>query len=193
MVPFRMGGSREMKLDARQFLTVVRGNRRMVRVAPEGTGYRIDSDGESWRVEWLENDSGEVCLLIDGVPRETVVQTDGKGSYRVSLASGEITVEVAHGLAGRIARAAATGPQNGPLEVRSPMHGLVVQVPVRAGDLVQADTPLVVLEAMKMQNAITSPGPSVVRRVLVSPGQTVEGEALLVVLERRGDAEEAAR
>jgi len=49
---------------------------------------------------------------------------------------------------------------------------------------VAAGTPLIVLEAMKMQNALSSPAAGIVRSVRVTPGQTVDGEALLVVIER---------
>ena len=37
------------------------------------------------------------------------------------------------------------------------MHGTVVAVHAREGEFVEADAPLVVLEAMKMQNAISAP------------------------------------
>jgi acetyl/propionyl-CoA carboxylase alpha subunit len=37
---------------------------------------------------------------------------------------------------------------------------------------------------MKMQNALSSPAAGIVRSVRVTPGQTVDGEALLVVIER---------
>jgi hypothetical protein len=47
-----------------------------------------------------------------------------------------------------------------------------------------------VLEAMKMQNALASPAAGIVRSVRVAPGQAVDAEALLVVLERLDVPEE---
>jgi pyruvate/2-oxoglutarate dehydrogenase complex dihydrolipoamide acyltransferase (E2) component len=64
------------------------------------------------------------------------------------------------------------------------MPGVVVAVQAREGEAVAREAPLVVLEAMKMQNALTSPIDGIVRRVHVKPGQTVDGEAILVILER---------
>ena len=55
------------------------------------------------------------------------------------------------------------------------MHGLVVAVQVKEGDEVEEETPLVVLEAMKMQNALTSPAAGTVREVRARTGETVEG------------------
>jgi biotin carboxyl carrier protein len=64
------------------------------------------------------------------------------------------------------------------------MHGTIVAVQIQEGEDVEEEAPLVVLEAMKMQNALTSPIRGRVSRVLVRAGETVEGDALLMVLER---------
>jgi 3-methylcrotonyl-CoA carboxylase alpha subunit len=63
------------------------------------------------------------------------------------------------------------------------MPGVVVAVAVRAGDVVAAGQPLVVLEAMKMQNPVRAPRGGRVARVLVAAGAQVEGGAALVELE----------
>lgn len=66
--------------------------------------------------------------------------------------------------------------------VTAPMPGRVVEVHVRPGDEVQAGTPLIVIEAMKMQNALFSPGPGRVERVLASVGATIDRGAILLEL-----------
>ncbi|WP_344887138.1 5-oxoprolinase/urea amidolyase family protein [Nonomuraea antimicrobica] len=58
----------------------------------------------------------------------------------------------------------------------------VWQVAVTAGERVQAGDRLVVLEAMKMESAVTSPVTGVVERVLVRPGDQVEAGTVLVVV-----------
>ncbi len=72
---------------------------------------------------------------------------------------------------------------HGPVEVRPPMPGRIVKVAVRAGDRVARHGPLVVLEAMKMQNEIPAPVSGVVREVRVREGQGVLASDVLVVLE----------
>jgi 3-methylcrotonyl-CoA carboxylase alpha subunit len=70
------------------------------------------------------------------------------------------------------------------------MPGVVVSVAVGAGDTVAAGQPLVVLEAMKMQNPVRAPRGGRVGRVLVEAGAQVEAGAALVELETadtRGD------
>ncbi len=68
-------------------------------------------------------------------------------------------------------------------ELRAVMPGMVVKVMVREGQEVEAGTPVLVLEAMKMENEVKSPGSGKVKRVHVKAGDTVETDALLVEFE----------
>ncbi len=66
--------------------------------------------------------------------------------------------------------------------VKSPMPGTVLKIAVAVGDKVDAGAPLLVIEAMKMENEITSDKSGTVTQILVQKGQTVEtGTPLLVV------------
>jgi biotin carboxyl carrier protein len=70
----------------------------------------------------------------------------------------------------------------GPLEIRAIIPGRVVSVGVAAGDSVAAGQPLLVLEAMKMQNELRAPREGSVAKVVATPGSTVElGDTLLVI------------
>jgi len=67
-------------------------------------------------------------------------------------------------------------------EIRSVMPGVVKEVRVSAGQAVAAHAPLLVLEAMKMENEIRAPGPGLVKTIHVKPGDAVEKGALLVTM-----------
>ena len=67
--------------------------------------------------------------------------------------------------------------------IKPPMPGKIVSVAVQEGDEVKAGQVLVILEAMKMQNEIPSPGPGTVKKVHVKPGQNVEGKDILIEIE----------
>ena len=68
-------------------------------------------------------------------------------------------------------------------QVKPPMPGKVVEVHVREGDQVNEGDPLLVLEAMKMQNDLKSPIAGTVQKVQVKPGQNVEAATVMVVIE----------
>lgn len=65
-------------------------------------------------------------------------------------------------------------------ELKSPMPGLVLEVMIRDGQAVVKGDPLLILEAMKMENVLRSPGDGVIKSVRVKPGDAVEKNALLI-------------
>jgi len=81
----------------------------------------------------------------------------------------------------------ALGPTAGSGEgtIRSPMPGRVLKVLVAPGDRVVAGAPLVVVEAMKMENELIAGTSGVVSRVHVAAGDTVDGGAKLVEIDPR--------
>ncbi len=66
-------------------------------------------------------------------------------------------------------------------EVKAPMPGMVLRVEVAPGQEVQEGDPLLVLEAMKMENNLKSPASGTVKSVHVEAGKAVEKGAVLVV------------
>jgi biotin carboxyl carrier protein len=78
----------------------------------------------------------------------------------------------------------ATGASasTGAVSVKAPMPGRIVRVLVGVGDRVSARQPVVVVEAMKMENELRSPRDGVVTHVLVAPGAAVESSAVLIVV-----------
>ena len=80
-------------------------------------------------------------------------------------------------------RAAGRAPGEGEGIVRSPMPGRVVRFVVREGDTVELGAPVVVVEAMKMENELAATRAGVVKRLAVAPGATVESRAILLEIE----------
>ncbi len=67
--------------------------------------------------------------------------------------------------------------------ILSPMPGAVVSVNVKVGDEVTEGSEVAVVEAMKMQNVLLAPRQGKVKKVNVQPGQSVQGDEVMVELE----------
>lgn len=65
-------------------------------------------------------------------------------------------------------------------EIRAVMPGRVVRVMVKVGDELNSGDPVLVLEAMKMENEIKASAPGTVQEILAEVGKSVESGGLLV-------------
>ena len=80
---------------------------------------------------------------------------------------------------------AAGGPEEGDGGVRAPMNGRIVSLAVEEGETVEAGQRLAVVEAMKMEHALTAPFAGVVRDLIRTIGDQVEmGERIMLVEEQ---------
>lgn len=68
-------------------------------------------------------------------------------------------------------------------DVFAPMPGLVLDIMVAAGDEIEAGTPLLILEAMKMENVLKSEGSGKITRIAVEKGVAVDKRQLLIEIE----------
>ena len=67
--------------------------------------------------------------------------------------------------------------------VTAPFAGVVVAIPRELRERVGADTPLVVLEAMKMEHEVAAPAGGIVTELRAAAGQQVEAGQVLAVVE----------
>jgi glutaconyl-CoA/methylmalonyl-CoA decarboxylase subunit gamma len=110
-----------------------------------------------------------VDLWMEGSPPEVGIVAGGRRFY-ARVESERM----------RAVSAALAAKGSGDAVVISPMPGRVLKVLVKVGDEIEVGQPVVVVEAMKMENELTSGKSGRVSRVLVTAGETVEGRARLV-------------
>jgi biotin carboxyl carrier protein len=140
-------------------------------------------------VHWRLDESGIWLELPDGVYGFDVHGTsgaadDGGRAYRVTQrVQGREWESLAFLRAGELNAAATDAAKKKGARVRAQMPGKVIRVLVAAGAHVEKDQPLMVLEAMKMENEIRAAQPGRVGRIHVSEGQAVESGADLLVIE----------
>jgi biotin carboxyl carrier protein len=113
-------------------------------------------------------------LVVDGRPYEIAVDS---GLTWIKAYDGLHTLEV-HDANERVAR-----PRSGDGRVKAPIPGLIVRALVAPGEAVVVGQPVIVLEAMKMENEIRAPFDGTVNTIAVNPGQTViRGEVLVEIV-----------
>jgi biotin carboxyl carrier protein len=152
--------------------------------------FRIIVDGTPHLVDAVRVDSGALSLILADEP--ATVRDAQRRSHHVAItegAPGDLTLTMAEGLVravvnGRRARRGADAASlTGVQRVLAPMPGKVLRVLVKPGDEVALRQPLVVVEAMKMENELSSPKAGRVKEVAAVEGQSVEAGRLLVVVE----------
>jgi len=122
-------------------------------------------------------------LLVDNRSHELLVEEVEEG-FRVLLEGRLYTVRVETRDRQRLSSVVSHRPlrKAAGAAIRAPMPGLVVSVPVAAGEAVTAGQVLIVLESMKMENEVRAPQDGVIRAVNVASGELVTASQILLVL-----------
>ncbi len=142
------------------------------------------NDGDEVRVAWRLLHGALHTLQLGDTQVELLAAVGRDGEIRLAIDGLEYAAEVVDEARARLASVAgARGGSHTRLELKSPMPGLLVKVLCSVGDEVQASQPLMVLQAMKMENELSLPRGGRVSAVRVEAGQTVEQGEVLVVLE----------
>jgi len=162
--------------------------------------YRVTIDGQEREIDVQLTPGGSVSVMMDGAALDVdALRIPGGVSLRVGtktydvmvgesggglqLAAGELRTKAVVESERNKARKKRGGGGSSEKEIRAPMPGRVVKVLVSVGDEVEADAPVVVIEAMKMENELRAPTAAKVAAIEASEGQNVEGGALLVRFE----------
>ena len=154
--------------------------------------FRVTVDGVATDVEVTELKGGRMSLLVgeaSGPARRSVEALVGEkgpaGDLTIVVANGTFDARVfgTRGVWGARRRIAAGEHAAGTNEISAPMPGRITRVLVAPGDTVQPRQPLIVVEAMKMENELRARSASRVKDVLVTEGALVEAGRVLVVLE----------
>ena len=153
------GATHEVSIEGES--VVVDGRRFDVSVEGEGRRRTVRIGGHAYTVELPESPVPSSRVLVDAKPYEVgttrlgPIRPPAARHHHMATAQGAITAR---------------------------MVGRVLRVNVGAGDLVEENDLLLVLEAMKMENEIRAPYAGRIQDVLVSPGQRVtEGETMLIL------------
>ena len=125
-----------------------------------------------------------MALLIDGKSYVAVVLEESGDRRRIGVGGSTFDVSLKDERALLLERFGLSGgAESATLKVHAPMPGMVLSVTVEPGQLVEAGSGALVLEAMKMENELRVERGGTVRAVHVAPGDAVGKNDLLLEIE----------
>lgn len=165
-----------------KFWVTLAGHEAEVDFRTVGERLLLEVEGRTLEADFRRLPDGEVySLLIEGRSHEVRI-APGNGVHEVTINSTTLPVEVRHPLE-RLLQSVQKEHGGGRGEtIHAPMPGLVVAIKVAPGDVVAAGQPVIVVEAMKMQNELTARSGGVVQDVLVAERASVAAGQPLVRL-----------
>jgi len=148
-----------IRLAPKQYKLVLHGSEYDVRVI--GTGHR-------------EGDLKPLFLEIDGRLEEVMIEIK---EYE------EVVEELVVPTAGVAFQTEKRPKAINDGDVTTPIPGKIVSILVKKGDHVKVGQPVLIVEAMKMENEIHSPKDGVVKEIFVSEGDNVMPDEALILIE----------
>ncbi len=154
-------------------------------IEKSGDSYRAVVNGREQTVESSSTGKSKSVMLVDGNSHEISINSNGYDNSRLVTVGGiEIELEIDNFRLAQLKKAAGNGTGKAALKkIKAPMPGLILEVKVNSGEKVESGQLILVIEAMKMENAIKSSAAAVVKNVAVSKGQSVEKGDLLIEFE----------
>jgi len=167
----------------------INGRRRRVAIARVGGIVHVTIDGRPFEVDASRIDAHTMSLIVSAGAASAFRRT-----YEVTLAPDAASSSLSVNVGGSLVRVGLNGRRRwgrhddgagaaGPQRVVAPMSGKIVRVLVQSGEAVRARQPLVVVEAMKMENELRAGRDGTVAEVRAQQGQSVDAGALLVVVQ----------
>lgn len=157
---------KEYKAEHKDGAIAIEGSPKEVELLsqPDRDVYHLRVNGTIYTVSTAKGDEGGTRIHHDGQMYETSIKGDRE----------KLLLKYMEAAGGGISK---------DKQIKAPMPGLVVKINCSIGDEISKGDKAIVIEAMKMENALASPGAGKVKAINVKEGQAVEKNTLLIELE----------
>ena len=142
--------------------------------------YKYKINGSNYTVTVGDVDGTNVHVEVNGTPYKVELPEKAVSQVKIATTRPAAAPRTSGGekVVQKAAPAAAGGHQ-----IKAPLPGTVLSIPVKVGDVVKAADTVLVLEAMKMENAIHAGRDGKVASIHVNAGDAVPDGGLLITLE----------
>jgi biotin carboxyl carrier protein len=144
---------------------------------------RLSIDGTEYEVDITTFQDGVYSILQNGKSYNAeLTYSEDRKNYKVNTDFSSHNVQIIDSKAKylRLKRGADERQDD---KIISPMPGRVVNIPVKAGDHLQAGETAIVIEAMKMQNSYKVASDCMIKEIVVTEGEAINSNQLLIRLD----------
>lgn len=142
--------------------------------------YKYKINGTTYTVAVGDIEDGLAQVEVNGTPYK--VELEKKATTTVKVAAPKPAAAPRTASGEKVIAKAAPVPAGG-FQIKAPLPGVVMSIPVKVGDAVKAADTVLVLEAMKMENAIHAGRDGRVAAIAVAAGDSVLEGTVLITLE----------
>jgi biotin carboxyl carrier protein len=156
-------------------------NQSKFEIKPSENGFTINNEAVDWNLVTVSD--GYFHIIFKGQSyRAEVVKADYLSkTFSIKINGKIIPVTIKDRFDLLLEKMGMTGAStNKTIVIKAPMPGLIIDLKVKPGDVVKAGDPLLILEAMKMENIIKAPGEGTVKTIKAKKGDSVEKNQVLI-------------
>ncbi len=143
--------------------------------------YKYKINGNAYTVTVGDLNDNKVEVEVNGVAYHVEIEADKAAKVKPVTSAPRPSAAPRTATGEKVISKPAAAPGAGNA-VKAPLPGVVLSIPVKVGDTVKASDTVLLLEAMKMENAIHAGTDGTVKEILVAAGDSVlEGNPLIII------------
>jgi biotin carboxyl carrier protein len=156
-------------------------NKKNFEITPHGEGFLVNGKAVTWDLVEVSDGYFHILLESKSYKAEIVKADPATKSFQIKVNGKIFSVEVKDKFDLLLEKMGmGVGASTKVNTIKAPMPGLIIDLKVKSGDVVKSGDPLLILEAMKMENIIKAPGEGVVKTVKIKKGDSVEKNQVLI-------------
>ncbi|MEW6194727.1 MAG: acetyl-CoA carboxylase biotin carboxyl carrier protein subunit [Bacteroidota bacterium] len=145
---------------------------------------KVEINGKVINVELTEINKHSMLIKLDNIPFEAAYNSHSNGNYEFLIEGSYFNINIRTKLQDSANEIISQKESTKKLhECRAPMPGLINKVLRNVGDTINIGDPIIILEAMKMENELRSNYSGTIKEILVKSGEAVEKDAIIMTIE----------
>jgi len=141
----------------------------------------VNQNPVNWDLKWIGERNAHLIRGNESIEAELLAFDRETKTIQIRLGYKTATLQVKDRFDILLEQMGMNAAGSGAIKnIKAPMPGLILDLKVKQGDIVKKGDIVLILEAMKMENIIKSPGDGIVKEVKVSLKQSVEKNQVLI-------------